>query len=211
MVRILVADDHAVVRHGLRQLFSLAPEFNVVAEAKNAWEAIERLREGGVDVMLMDMSMPGLSGIDLIRRARGEAPRVPILVLSMHADWQIAARAIKAGASGYLTKDSEPEVLIEAIRQVSKGGNFIDPTLATRMVFQSGSGSDAETPSTEMTDREYQVFLALVHGRSLVEIAEELHLSAKTISTHKFRLMRKLGLNSVSELVRYAVRHGIVE
>ena len=211
MVRILVADDHAVVRHGLRQLFSLAPEFNVVAEAKNAWEAIERLREGGVDVMLMDMSMPGLSGIDLIRRARGEAPRVPILVLSMHADWQIAARAIKAGASGYLTKDSEPEVLIEAIRQVSKGGNFIDPTLATRMVFQSGSGSDTETPSTEMTDREYQVFLALVHGRSLVEIAEELHLSAKTISTHKFRLMRKLGLNSVSELVRYAVRHGIVE
>ena len=211
MVRILVADDHAVVRHGLRQLFSLAPEFNVVAEAKNAWEAIERLREGGVDVLLMDMSMPGLSGIDLIRRARAEAPRVPLLVLSMHADWQIAARAIKAGASGYLTKDSEPEVLIEAIRQVSKGGNFIDPTLATRMVFQSGSGTDAETPSAEMTDREYQVFLALVHGRSLVEIAEELHLSAKTISTHKFRLMRKLGLNSVSELVRYAVRHGIVE
>ncbi|HKX43695.1 MAG TPA: response regulator transcription factor [Burkholderiaceae bacterium] len=211
MVRILVADDHAVVRHGLRQLFSLAPEFNVVAEAKNAWEAIERLREGGVDVLLMDMSMPGLSGIDLIRRARAEAPRVPLLVLSMHADWQIAARAIKAGASGYLTKDSEPEVLIEAIRQVSKGGNFIDPTLATRMVFQSGGGSDAETPSAEMTDREYQVFLALVQGRSLVEIAEELHLSAKTISTHKFRLMRKLGLNSVSELVRYAVRHGIVE
>jgi DNA-binding NarL/FixJ family response regulator len=211
MVRILVADDHAVVRHGLRQLFSLAPEFDVVAEAKNAWEAIERLREGGVDIMLMDMSMPGLSGIDLIRRARAEAPRVPLLVLSMHADWQIAARAIKAGASGYLTKDSEPEVLIEAIRQVSKGGNFIDPTLATRMVFQAGGPGDAETPSAEMTDREYQVFLALVQGRSLVEIAEELHLSAKTISTHKFRLMRKLGLNSVSELVRYAVRHGIVE
>jgi len=211
MVRIRVADDHAVVRHGLRQLFSLAPEFSVVAEARNAWEAIERLREGGVDVLLMDMSMPGLSGIDLIRRARAEAPRVPLLVLSMHADWQIAARAIKAGASGYLTKDSEPEVLIEAIRQVSKGGNFIDPTLATRMVFQAGGSSDAETPSAEMTDREYQVFLALVHGRSLVEIAEELHLSAKTISTHKFRLMRKLGLNSVSELVRYAVRHGIVE
>ena len=212
MVRILVADDHAVVRHGLRQLFSLAPELSVVAEAKNAWEAIDRLREGGVDVLLLDMSMPGLSGIDLIRRARAEAPRVPVLVLSMHADWQIASRAIKAGASGYLTKDSEPEVLIEAIREVSRGGNFIDPTLATRMVFHAGAAADAETPSaTEMTDREYQVFVALVQGRSLVEIAEELHLSAKTISTHKFRLMRKLGLKNVSELVRYAVRHGIVQ
>jgi len=211
MVRILVADDHAVVRHGLRQVFSLAAsELSVVAEAKNAWETIERLREGGVDVLLLDMSMPGLSGLDLIRRAKAEAPRIPVLVLSMHADWQIAARAIKAGASGYLTKDCEPEVLIEAIRQVSQGGNFIDPALATRMVFGAGR-PDTEPGNAEMTDREYQVFLALVQGRSLVDIAAELHLSAKTVSTHKFRLMRKLGLNSVSELVRYAVRHGIVE
>jgi len=212
MVRILVADDHAVVRHGLRQLFSLAPEFEVVAEAKNAWEAIDRLRQGGVDVLLLDMTMPGLSGVDLIRRARAEAPRVPVLVLSMHADTQIAARAIRAGANGYLTKDSEPELLIEAIRQVSRGGKFIDPALATRMVFGSAAGAaQADAPDAQMTDREYQVFLALVQGRSLIEIAEELHLSAKTMSTHKFRLMRKLGLNSVSELVRYAVRHGIVD
>lgn len=211
MVRILVADDHAVVRHGLRQLFSLDAELEVVAEAKNAWEVIERLREGGVDVLLTDMTMPGLSGIDLIRRVRAEAPGVPVLVLSMHADTQIAARAIRAGAHGYMTKDSEPEALIEAIRQVARGGKFIDPALATRMVFGSVNATDDESPSAEMTDREYQVFLALVQGRSLVEIAEELHLSAKTISTHKFRLMRKLGLNSVSELVRYAVRHGIVE
>jgi DNA-binding NarL/FixJ family response regulator len=211
MVRILVADDHAVVRHGLRQLFSLAPEFEVVGEAKNGWEAIERLRQGGVDVLLLDMTMPGMSGLDLIRRVRAEAPAVPVLVLSMHADTQIAARAIRAGANGYLTKDSEPEVLIEAIRQVGRGGRFIDPQLATRMVFSSQQTSDEDAPSAEMSDREYQVFLALVQGKSLVEIAEQLHLSAKTISTHKFRLMRKLGLNSVSELVRYAVRHGIVE
>ncbi|MEP6874586.1 MAG: response regulator transcription factor [Burkholderiales bacterium] len=210
MVRILVADDHAVVRHGLRQVLSLAPELTVVAEAKNAWEALERVREGGVDVILLDMSMPGLSGIDLIRRIKTDAPRIPVLVLSMHANWQIAARAIKAGANGYLTKDSEPETLIEAIRQVSKGGNFIDPALATRMVFSAGS-AEAEAANVAMSDREYQVFLALVHGRSLIDIAEELHLSAKTISTHKFRLMRKLGLSSVSELVRYAVRNGIVD
>lgn len=211
MVRILVADDHAVVRHGLRQLLTLDPEFDVVGEAKNAWEVIERLRQGGVDVLLTDMTMPGLSGIDLIRRVRAEAPGVPVLVLSMHADTQIAARAIRAGAHGYMTKDSEPEALIEAIRQVARGGNYIDPALAARMVFGAASAPDEESPSAEMTDREYQVFLALVQGRSLVDIAETLHLSAKTISTHKFRLMRKLQLNSVSELVRYAVRRGIVE
>jgi len=210
MVRILVADDHAVVRHGLRQVLSLAPELSVVAEAKNAWETLERVREGCVDVILLDMSMPGLSGIDLIRRVKADAPRIPVLVLSMHADWQIAARAIKAGATGYLTKDSEPEVLIEAIRQVAKGGNFIDPALATRMVFNAGS-TEAESANVAMSDREYQVFLALVQGRSLIDIAEELHLSAKTVSTHKFRLMRKLGLSSVSELVRYAVRSGIID
>lgn len=210
MVRILVADDHAVVRHGLRQVLSLAPELSVVAEAKNAWETLERLREGGVDVILLDMSMPGLSGIDLIRRVKADAPRIPVLVLSMHADWQIAARAIKAGATGYLTKDSEPEVLIDAIRQVAKGGNFIDPALATRMVFNAGS-TEAESANVAMSNREYQVFLALVQGRSLIDIAEELHLSAKTVSTHKFRLMRKLGLTSVSELVRYAVRSGIID
>lgn len=211
MVRILVADDHAVVRHGLRQLLSLAPEFEVVGEAKNGWEVLERLRPGGVDVLLLDMTMPGMSGLDLIRRVRAEAPAVPVLVLSMHADTQIAARAIRAGANGYLTKDSEPEVLLEAIRQVGRGGRYIDPALATRMVFSTQQASDEEPPSAEMSDREYQVFLALVQGKSLVEIAEQLHLSAKTISTHKFRLMRKLGLTSVSELVRYAVRHGIVE
>jgi DNA-binding NarL/FixJ family response regulator len=194
----------------LRQVLSLAPELTVVAEAKNAWETLERVREGDVDVVLLDMSMPGLSGIDLIRRVKADAPRIPVLVLSMHANWQIAARAIKAGATGYLTKDSEPEVLIEAIRQVSKGGNFIDPALATRMVF-SASGAEAESANVAMSDREYQVFLALVQGRSLIDIAEELHLSAKTVSTHKFRLMRKLGLTSVSELVRYAVRNGIID
>lgn len=210
MVRILVADDHAVVRHGLRQVLSLAPELSVVAEAKNAWETLERVREGGMDLVLLDMSMPGLSGIDLIRRIKADAPRIPVLMLSMHANWQIAARAIKAGANGYLTKDSEPEVLIEAIRQVSKGGNFIDPALATRMVFGAG-GVESEAENVAMSDREHQVFLALVQGRSLVDIAEELHLSAKTVSTHKFRLMRKLGLASVSELVRYAVRKGIVD
>lgn len=209
-MRVLVADDHAVVRHGLRQVLSFAPELSVVAEARNAWETVELVRAGNLDVVLLDMNMPGPSGIDLVRRLKSEAPRLPVLVLSMHADWQIASRAIKAGASGYLTKDSEPELLIEAIRKVASGANFIDPVLATHMVFQSG-GVEPAAAGREMTEREHQVFVALVQGRSLNEIAETLHLSAKTVSTHKFRLMRKLGIGSMSELVRYAVRQGIVD
>lgn len=208
MVRVLVADDHALVRQGLRQVLAAA-EFELAAEARNAWEVIELVRRGGIDVLLLDMSMPGPSGVELIRRMRDEAPRVPVLVLSMHADIQIAARAIKAGASGYLTKDSEPELLIEAIRQVGRGGNFIDPSLATRLVFDSGRAG--EGLHANLSNREYQVFLALVQGRGLVDIAEELSLSPKTVSTHKFRLMQKLGVESVSELVRYAMRHGLVE
>ncbi|MBD9391459.1 response regulator transcription factor [Acidovorax sp. ACV01] len=210
MVRILVADDHALVRQGLRQVLATTPDLSLVDEAKNAWEVIERVRQGGFDVLLLDMSMPGPSGVELIRRVRSEAPRVHVLVLSMHADVQIASRAIKAGASGYLTKDSEPEVLIDAIRKVGSGGNFIDPSLATRLIFESGSTSN-EAPHSSLSNREYQVFLALVHGRGLVDIAEELRLSPKTVSTHKFRLMQKLGVDSVSDLVRYAMRQGLTE
>lgn len=205
-VRILVADDHALVRKGLRQVLATAAEMDVVAEAKNAWEVLERVRKGGLDILLMDMSMPGPSGVELIRRLRQEAPRLPVLVLTMHADAQIASRAIRAGARGYLTKDSEPEVLIEAIRQIGWGGNFIDPALAAKLIFGGGVAAD-EVPHLSLSNREYQVFLALVHGRGLVEIAKELSLSPKTVSTHKHRLMQKLGVDSVSEMVRYAIRH----
>ena len=210
MVRVLVADDHALIRQGLRQALATTAELSLAAEAKNAWEVIERVRQGGIDMLLMDMSMPGPSGVELIRRLRSEAPRLPVLVLSMHADAQMAARAIRAGASGYLTKDSDLELLLEAIRQVGRGGNFIDPTLATQLVFDQGSAAD-EALHTSLSNREYQVFLGLAHGRGLVDIADELNLSPKTISTHKFRLMQKLRVDSISELVRYAIRHGIVE
>lgn len=210
MVRILVADDHALVRQGLRQVLATTSDLSLVEEARNAWEVIERVRQGGIDVLLLDMSMPGPSGVELIRRVRSEAPRVHVLVLSMHADVQIASRAIKAGANGYLTKDSEPEQLLDAIRKVGSGGNFIDPSLATRLIFDGGNTSE-EAPHASLSNREYQVFLALVHGRGLVDIAEELRLSPKTVSTHKFRLMQKLGVDSVSDLVRYAMRQGLTE
>lgn len=209
-LRVLIADDHAVVRHGLRQVLSFAPDLSVEAEARNGWEVIDRVKAGKLDVVLLDMNMPGPCGIELIKRLLAEAPDLPLLVLSMHADWQVAAQAIKAGASGYLTKDSEPELLIEGIRKVGSGANYIDPSLATHMVFHAGLVERGNS-TNDLTERENQVFLGLVRGASLNDIAESLHLSAKTISTHKFRLMRKLGVSSFSELVRYAVRKGVIE
>ncbi len=212
MTRILVADDHSVVRQGLRQILALAPELQVAGEAENGWEVIEQVRGASppFDLLLLDMSMPGPSGVDLIKRVRKEDPRLPMLVLSMYAESQVAGRAIKAGASGYLTKGSDPEDLIAAIRQVAAGGQAIDPALAARMVFESAAVAE-DAPHTLLSDREYQVFLHLVQGSGINEIGEALHISPKTVSTHKFRLMRKLGIDSLSGLIRYALRHGLTE
>lgn len=210
MIRILIADDHAVVRQGVRQMLSLAPEFEVVDEAKNGWEVIDRIRLGGLDLLLLDMTMPGPSGVELVKRVQDEAPRLPILILTMHGDSPIAARALKAGAAGYLTKDSEPELLIAAVRQVAAGGRYIAPELASRLVFDNIAAPE-ETPRKKLSEREYQVFLMLARGRGINDIAEELHLSAKTVSTHKFRLMQKLGLDTISELVRLALNHNLLD
>jgi DNA-binding NarL/FixJ family response regulator len=206
MIRVLIADDHAIVRQGLRLVLGLAPELELAAEAKTGWEVIEQVRAGNLDLLLLDMNMPGPNGVELIKRVREEAPRLPILVLSMHGESQIAGRAIKAGASGYLTKDCEPETLISAIRQVAAGANYIDPAVAARLLFNEAP-SDSEEPHRSLSDREYQIFQMLVAGRGVNEIGEALHLSAKTVSTHKLRLMQKLGVDNLSDLVRYALRH----
>ncbi|MBT9540942.1 response regulator transcription factor [Thiobacillus sp.] len=209
MIRILIGDDHAIVRQGLRQVLALMPELEVVGEAKNGWEVIEQVRAASPSLLLLDMNMPGPSGVELIKRIREEAPRLPILVLSMHGESQIAGRAIKAGAAGYLTKDSEPETLIHAIRQVASGAHYIEPAVAERLLFQP-SPRESAALHTALSDREHQVFLMLVQGRGVTEIGEALHLSAKTVSTHKARLMRKLGVNNLSDLVRYALNHDLV-
>lgn len=209
MIRILIADDHAVVRQGLRQVLALAADFQVAGEARDGWEVVDKLRAGGFDLLLTDMSMPGPNGVDLIKRVRDEHPRLPVLVLSMHGESQIAARALKSGASGYLTKDSEPALLLAAVRKVAAGGRYIDPTLAEKMVFESGLAGEAP-PHEQLSDREFQIFLLIAQGRGLNDIAGELHLSPKTVSTHKMRLMQKLDIHSTSELVRYALTHGLV-
>jgi DNA-binding NarL/FixJ family response regulator len=210
MIRILIADDHAIVRRGLRQVLSLEPELELAGEAKDGWEVVEQVRAGNLNLLLLDMNMPGPNGVELIKRVRECAPRLPILVLSMHGESQIAGRAIKAGAAGYLTKDSEPETLIAAIRQVAGGAHYIEPAVAARLLFDTPS-LDTDQPHLALSDREYQIFLLLVAGRGVNDIGEELHLSAKTVSTHKLRLMQKLGVDNLSDLVRYALKHELAQ
>jgi DNA-binding NarL/FixJ family response regulator len=210
MIRLLICDDHAIVRKGLRQLFNLVDDIEVVGEADNGGEVLDALRNMPVDIVLMDMTMPGISGEDLISRIRAHHPAQAILVLSMHDEAQVAQRALRAGAAGYLTKDSEPEVLLAAIRRVVGGGNFIDPGIAEQLVFQA-SGQQAVPSHGALSSREYQVLCLLARGRSVNDIAAELSISNKTVSTHKARLMEKMGFDSNAALIRYAVTHGLVE
>ena len=207
MIRILIADDHAIVRGGLKQIIATTADIEVAGEATQGAEVIEKLRTCRVDLLLLDMTMPGISGVDLIRRVRAEYPALPVLVLSIHNEAQVVARAVRAGATGYVTKDSDPDILLAAIRKLAAGGRFIDPKLVDVMVFDTHS-SDA-APHQILSDREFQVLHLLAAGKSINAIAEVLVLSAKTISTHKMRLMQKLGIENNAELIRYAIKHGL--
>jgi len=208
-MNILIADDHTLVREGLKQLFALDPGFTVVAEAVDGGQVLEAIRKGGLDLVLLDMTMPGVSGVGLISRIRTQDDAPPILVLSMHNETQIARRALAAGASGYLTKDSHPQILLSAMRKVAAGGRFIDPVLAEQMVFEAGS--DKSFRHELLSDREFHILRLLVRGRSVNEVADELAISNKTVSTHKARLMQKMNFHNNSEMVRYAVEHGLIE
>lgn len=207
MIRVLIADDHAIVRGGLKQIVGTTADIVVAGEAAQGSEVLDRLRAESVDLLLLDMSMPGVSGIDLIRRIRAERPTLPVLVLTIHNEAQVVSRALRAGASGYVTKDSDPDVLLAAIRKLASGGRFLDPRLVDAMVFETHS--DDARPHEILSDREFQVLQMLAAGKSINEVAGTLVLSAKTISTHKMRLMQKLGLASNAELIRYAIRHGL--
>lgn len=209
MIRVLIADDHKLVRDGLKQILAAEPDIEVAAEAGDGDEALARVRGEDFDLALLDLSMPGLAGIALIRRLRAEKPKLRILVLSMHGEQQYAARALKAGAAGYLTKDSASAQLVGAIRKVAAGGVHISETAAAALVAAAAGPADA-LPHTALSDREFEVFRLLVSGQGLTGIADRLHLSVKTISTHKTRILQKMGMASTAELVRYAVEHKLV-
>jgi len=208
-IRLMIAEDHAIMREGLKQLFLLDAGIKVVAEAADGGRVLERLRAGDVDLLLLDISMPGVNGLEAIPRIRALNNPPAILMLSMHDEAQMAARALKAGAAGYATKDSAPALLLTAIRRVAGGGRYIDPALADRMVFEVGL-TDTRPLHTLLSEREFSVFERLAQGANVNDIALQLALSSKTISTHKARLMQKLKVNSLAELVKYAMEHKLV-
>jgi DNA-binding NarL/FixJ family response regulator len=204
MIRVLIADDHKIVRDGLKGILAATADIEVAAEAAGGDEALALVRANDYDVALIDMSMPGLSGIDLVKRLRAEKPKLRLLVLSMHGEHQYAARALKAGAAGYLTKDSASEQLLGAIRKVAAGGVHISEAAAASLVSQQ------KAPHEALSDREFEVMRLLVEGLGPTEIGERLHLSVKTVSTHKTRILEKLNLGSTAELVRYALEHKLL-
>lgn len=210
MIRLLIADDHTLMREGLKQLFALSADIQVVGEATRGGAVLERLRQGGVDLLLLDMTMPGLCGEDLIARLRAHYPELAILVLSMHNEPLVAQRALKAGANGYLTKDGDPETLLAAVRKVARGGRFLDQGIAERLAFQA-SGLGERPHHACLSERELQVLRLLARGYGVNDIATELAISNKTVSTHKARLMEKMGFGNTAELVRYAIDQGLVE
>ena len=206
MIRVVIADDHQILRQGLAQLLQAAGDIDVVGEAADGHRALDHVRAKDFDVLLLDMSMPGKSGVELIRQVKAEKPRLRILVLSMHEEHQYAVRAIRAGASGYLTKESAAGELVAAIRKVAGGGAVISAEVAERLAQDAMPHAEGP-PHRTLSDREYEVFRLLVAGKTVTEIAAALHLSAKTISTHKARLMEKLGVDNNAELIHYALKH----
>lgn len=206
MTRVLVADDHAIVREGLKRILDGQEGIEIVGEATNGHEVLERVRAGGFDILMLDLSMPGKSGIELIKQVKDESPKLRVLVLTMHEEDQYAVRAIRAGASGYLTKESAPSQLVSAIRRLAEGRLYISPNVAEQLALDVQPRHD-EAPHKHLSDREYEVFQLLVQGRSVSDIAALLHLSVKTVSTHKTRTLQKMSAASVADLVRYAIRH----
>ncbi|MCC6880163.1 MAG: response regulator transcription factor [Rhodocyclaceae bacterium] len=210
MIRILLADDHAIIRDGLRQIFAETGDLQVAGEAASGHEVLARVREADWDILLLDLSMPGKSGLELIKQIKTEKPRLPILVLSMHEPEQYAQRALRAGAAGYLNKDSDAPQLIEVVRKVARGGVFVGPEVAEQMA--RGLMPDAERlPHSLLSDREFQVFRLIAGGIAITDIARQLSLSVKTVSTHKTRIMQKMNLANHTELVRYALDHRLLE
>lgn len=209
MIKAIIADDHNIVRQGIKQIIALTSDIEVVAEASNGAELLSILGMRQCDILVLDVTMPGLSGIDLIKRVRLIESGPAILVLSMLNSAQFVSRALKAGAAGYITKDSDPEALVGAIRKVARGGKYIDPMLVESVVFETRVDDD-KLPHERLSDREFQIFQKLVAGKSITSIADELSLSSKTISTHKLRLLQKMQMQSIAELTQYAIEHHLL-
>lgn len=209
MIRVLIADDHAVVRRGVRMVLESTARIEVAAEAATGSEALDKARQAGIDVAILDMSMPGPGGLEVLKQIKDEHPRLPVLVLTMHPEDQYAVRAIRAGASGYLTKQSIPEELIKAVEAVAAGRKYITPAVAEALAAEVHHDTE-KPPHEQLSDREYQVLLRIAAGRTVGEIAEELRLSPKTVSTYRTRILEKMQLKTNAELTHYAFQNKLV-
>lgn len=210
MIRVFIADDHTLMRDGLKQIVLAGGDMVVVGEASDGFQALDMVRQAQGDLLLLDMSMPGRSGVDLIKQIKSEKPQLPILVLSMHKEDEYAVRTIRAGASGYLCKDSASQQLLTAIRRVAGGGNFISSDFPGDLAFGL-IRKEEQLPHVALSDREFQIFRLLAAGGGGSEIAVKLNLSAKTVSTYKTRILHKMELDSMADLVRYALKHDLLE
>jgi two-component system, NarL family, invasion response regulator UvrY len=210
MIRIAIVDDHALVRAGLRQFFADQADFAIVAEAASGRDALDIVRRGGIDVVVLDISMPGQSGVDALVAIRARAPDLPVLILSGFAEQHYATTLLRQGASGYLNKDCDPDEIVKAIRTVARGRKYISAGVAE--LLAEGLGGGGETPLHEqLSERELQVFLRLAQGETIGHLADSLSLSVKTVSTYRTRVMEKMGLASNSDLTYYAVKNGLIQ
>jgi DNA-binding NarL/FixJ family response regulator len=210
MTRVLLADDHAIIRDGLKQILADTGDLVVAGEAADGFEVLRKVREQDWDVVVLDMSMPGKSGIELIKQIKAERPRLSILVLSVHNEEQYAARALKAGASGYLTKESDAEQVVSVIRKLARGGVFVSAAVAEHLA--RGIIPDCERPPhTLLSDREFEIFRMIVCGQGVSDIAQRLSLSVKTVSTHKKHILEKMNMTNQAELIRYAIEHKLLD
>jgi two-component system invasion response regulator UvrY len=210
MIKVLIADDHPIVRQGLRQILSGIPDMEVAGEAINAQETLDQVRAGGWDVLVLDITMPDRSGFDILKELKHEQPDLPVLVLTIHGEEQLAVRVLRAGASGYLTKENAPAELVKAIRKVVGGGKYISSSLAETLAV--GLDATFDRPRHKaLSDREFQVMQMMAGGKTLAEIAETLSLSAKTVSTYRTRLLEKMQLKTNAEIIRYAIENGLIE
>ncbi len=215
MIRVLVCDDHQIVRQGIKLILADAPDVALAGEAANGPDAVARVRQGGIDVVLLDIAMPQRDGLDVLKQMKNEFPKLPVLMLSTYPDRQYAVRSLKLGAAGYLNKSADSEQMIEAIRRVAQGGLFITASVAEQLASAVGAGGShgkgADLPLHErLSQREYQVFRLLSQGRSVGEIADALALSSNTVSTYRARILEKTGVRNDVELALYAVQHGVL-
>ena len=211
MIKVLLADDHSIVRAGLRRIVEESGEMVVIAEASDSNEAIKQIRETLPDVAVVDISMPGMDGLEVINQLRSYCPELPILILTMHEEEQYVVRAIGAGARGYITKRSAPEELVNAIRKVHSGGRYLSDSAAELLALRLGRGTTNMSSLDTLSNREIQVLRCLSLGKTNSEIAEIYHISIKTVDTYRSRLLRKLNLRNNAELSRFAIQNGLVE